>query len=104
MSDVGETGELSDARRQAVRARLDEKRKLRELYRRTFSGPFGRQVLAHMLVELGHFNTVAGDPKEVALQNYAKRVLNILGVWDAGQVENVVANLLDMPVQDRTVE
>jgi hypothetical protein len=81
------------------KTRGEQERELRELYRRVFSGPFGQKVLTHMLVELGHFNTVGGTEKEVALQNYAKLLLHRLGVWNADQAENIVSGLFGLPMK-----
>jgi len=81
------------------KTREEQERELRELYRRVFSGPFGQKVLTHMLVELGHFDTVAGSDKEVALQNYAKVLLHRLGVWNAQQAQNIVSGLFALPMK-----
>lgn len=74
-------------------------KEVRDRYRRVFSGPHGNWVLTHMLVELGHFDTVSGSEAEVARQNYAKRILKHLGVLSAPQVENIVRGLMSMPLE-----
>lgn len=52
-----------------------------EMYRRTFSTPVGRDCLAHLLERLGYFNILSMEDAEgVALQNFARRLLENLGV------------------------
>ena len=53
-----------------------------EQYRTVFSSRSGLNVLAHMLYDLGVFQSNDGSPEDVALNNYGKRLLTILG---AGQ-------------------
>lgn len=53
-------------------------------YRNTFGNNEGKEVLAHMLFELGLFLEVSLSPEDIALKNYASRLLKICG---AGEVK-----------------
>lgn len=46
-------------------------------YRNIFSTPHGKEVLVHMLFDLGMFEEVS-TPEDMALRNYASRLLKIL--------------------------
>jgi hypothetical protein len=77
----------------------EEEREIRNFYRNTFMSPAGRRTLAHMLTELGFFNTASND-EEVTLQNYAKVLLNHLGILTAENVLRMSEALLNVPVWD----
>ena len=62
-------------------------RETTEAYRRVFSSVDGRKVLTHMLTELHFFDEVLTD-KELALSNYARRILYYLGVINADTLEH----------------
>jgi len=47
-------------------------------YRRVFSSPAGKDVLVHMLFELGFMHETLDDGDKI-LKMYAERLLNILG-------------------------
>jgi hypothetical protein len=61
-------------------------RETQEAYRRVFSSADGRKVLTHMLTELHFFDEVVTD-SELALSNYARRILYYLGVISAQSLE-----------------
>lgn len=48
-------------------------------YRRIFSTTEGKKVLLHMLAEMRAFDEISDDLGEIALKNYANRLLGILG-------------------------
>jgi hypothetical protein len=48
-------------------------------YRNTFASVEGQTVLAHIMYELGLFQEISLSPEDMALKNYASRLLNILG-------------------------
>jgi hypothetical protein len=75
------------------------RREVRDLYRRVYNTPIGKKVLCHMLVELGFFNTSPASEGAVALQNYGKRILNHMGIWDASQAENIVNQMMSLPLK-----
>lgn len=65
---------------------------------------FGPEVLADMLMMLGHFGKPdATGPTcqgEVALQNFAKSLLGLCGVWDHIDPVEYVNNLPEVRSED----
>jgi hypothetical protein len=57
-------------------------REVVDMFRRVFDNPHGHDVLAFMLDDLGFFIEACRDEKDAVLQNYAKRLLNLCGLWD----------------------
>lgn len=51
-----------------------------EYYRATFNTDSGKKVLAHLLADMGVFDSNLKTPEEVAIANYAKKILIRLGV------------------------
>jgi len=68
-------------------------------YRRTFNTEHGRRVLTHMLAELHFFDAIVASEEEIALSNYARLLLNHLGVWDSKYVPDIVNHLMSIPVE-----
>lgn len=77
----------------------EEEKQVRNFYRNTFTTPSGRRTLAHMLTELGFFNTISTD-EEAALHNYAKVLLAHLGILTAENVLRMSEALINIPVVD----
>jgi len=50
-----------------------------DCYRAVFNTPHGKHVLIHMLCDLGFVGETEPTPEGIALLNYAKRLLSILG-------------------------
>lgn len=48
-------------------------------YRNAFGSGDGKEVLSHMLFELGLFEEISLSPEDMALKNYASRILKIIG-------------------------
>jgi len=67
-------------------------------YRKTFLTASGRKVLAHMLTELGMFDQGTESDEERTRQDYGKRLLMFLGIWNEGNIEQVVNKLISIPV------
>ena len=63
-------------------------------YRNVFSSRQGPAVLRHMLTELGFFDLFAENETERAWQDYAKRILQILGIWSPARVKEITEALL----------
>jgi len=61
-----------------------------EAYRRVFSTPEGRRVLGHMLVELHFFDEIIESPEEIALSNYARRLLRNTGIWKGINIPGII--------------
>lgn len=90
---------LSRERELTAKEMARVEREVRNDYRNTFLTKAGRKVLTHMLVELHFFDTVSTE-EEIALQNYAKNVLNRLGVLTAANVSRLTEALLNVPNVD----
>ena len=61
-----------------------------EMYRRTFSTPAGRDCLANILNKLGYFDPLSmGDAVGVAHQNFARQLLENLGVSSISHQEHL---------------
>jgi hypothetical protein len=67
---------------------LDEvtPREMIQKYRNVFGGKEGPQVLYHMLYMLGLFEETSLAPEDMALKNYAARLLKIISGSDVGPV------------------
>jgi hypothetical protein len=75
---------------------------VQEIYRRTFDTDAGRQVLAHMLVELHFFDELVSE-EEVALSNYARKLLNRLGLR-AEHIPEIVTQIISIKLEGGTNE
>ena len=73
--------------------------KLLNAYRSVFYSPEGRQVLAHLLTDLGIFNELEATGEEVAIHNAGIRILVRLGIIRAENIQNIVNALLELPVK-----
>lgn len=67
-------------------------------YRRVFSSTGGRNVLSHMLFDLGVFVDMSNTPEDVALKNYGIHLLKILAGGDISQ-ESMDAFLIKLMKQ-----
>ena len=79
--------------------KITEELKLLNAYRSVFYPPEGRQVLAHLLTDLGLFNELEATENEVANHNAGIRILSRLGIIKAENVQAIVDRLLDIPVK-----
>ena len=69
---------------------------LQLLYRKTFGTPEGQVVLAHMLTELNFFDEIIENPEEIALSNYARRLLMHCRIWNELNVSDLVKKFFDI--------
>ena len=85
-----------------MRHRLDyfPKEELIGHYRTVFSSDKGKEVLAHMLVDLGMFIEITDGSEDVALKNYAMRLLKILSGGEPAKanVQDFVYKLMKQPL------
>ncbi len=59
-------------------------------FRSTFlESASGKRVLKKILIDLRHFEE-AVDPNDLIMQNYAKRILQMCGVLEIGNVDSIV--------------
>lgn len=64
--------------------------RMREDYYLTFCTPHGRRVFTKMLIDLHFFDGAVGK-EEIALSNYARRLLFDMGVLTDANVDNLVS-------------
>lgn len=72
-----------------------------ELYRKTFNSIHGQKVLMHMLFEMGFSSE--GRPEDLPLNNYAKRLVGILGGGKGIEditMKNFIENLCRQPITE----
>jgi len=66
-------------------------------YRACFSTEAGRLVLGHLLAEAGYFDCDLKTEGEVAVQNFAKKILKRIGATDSPEkIQTYVNKLLEM--------
>ena len=66
-------------------------------YRTCFSTDSGRRVLADILVNSGYFDSNLTTEGEIAVQNFAKRIIKKLGIGDTPQkAQEYVNNLFNL--------
>lgn len=86
-------------------------KEVRDTYRAVFSTPEGKNALAYMLVDLGFFDDAVdlktGDPltgealvRYMALQGFARRILEQIGAWHEFNVSRIVDTVMNVPVWD----
>ena len=73
---------------------------VKRLYREVFSTRQGKEVLAHMLTELGFFNEIVFDQEQIANLNYARRLLKLMGVIQAKNVNKITDVLMSLPFEE----
>jgi len=84
---------------------------MRKILRRTFSGNDGRDALTFILTDLGFFDEMKdskGAPltgealiRATALRDYARRLLEQLGVLHEGHAREIVNQFLNLPVWEK---
>ena len=71
---------------------------VRQAYRNVFSTKDGQFVLAHILSELSYFDTAIEGERAQGRQDYARRLLWVMGIHDSRNVLPLVQKLLELPV------
>lgn len=73
------------------------------LYRKVFSSNEGKEVLAHILAELGMFDYVSDGSEDVALKNYGTKLLKILSGNEPAKesIQAFMMNLMKQPLPDK---
>ena len=66
-------------------------------YRLCFSTDSGKRVLGHLLAEAGLFDTDLKTTEELAVENFAKKILKNMGIYDLDSVESYVNQLFQLP-------
>ena len=69
-------------------------------YRKVFSSRDGADVLEHMLYDLGAFQEISDNPENLALRNYAIRLLKIIGGGEACEdsIRRFTKSLIKQPL------
>jgi hypothetical protein len=90
-------------RERAQQAELD---KIEGLYRSVFNTEDGRWVLMDILNDLGMWSATVEGVDEVALQNYARLLLQKCGAWQAQRLPDIMASILGITdtVAERSTE
>lgn len=74
-----------------------ESKQIRDDYRRVFSSRDGQRVLMYMLKDLGWFDQIK-DERGMALQNYARHLLEQMGMLHEYSAGELVKKLFELPV------
>ena len=72
---------------------------VKRMYREVFGTRVGREVLAHMLVELGFFNEIVTDEQKV-LANYSRHLLKLMGVLQPKNINDITDALMNISFGD----
>lgn len=86
-------------------------KEVRDTYRAVFSSREGREALAYILVDLGFFDdaidretgeALSGEAlvRYMALQGFARRLLEQIGAWHEFNVDRIVDTVMNVPVWD----
>ena len=67
-------------------------------YRNCFSTPAGQAVLGHLLLEAGFFDTDLKTTEAIAVENFAKKILKNLGIYELSTVDSFVNGLFRIPI------
>lgn len=72
-------------------------------YRQVFSSRTGKDVLAHMLFDLGVFQEISAGAEDVALKNFGLRLIKILagGEPNPESVDAFVTKLMKQPLENK---
>jgi hypothetical protein len=69
-------------------------------FRQCFLTPDGRRCLTFILIEAGYFDTDIKGYDELAVLNFAKKILANIGIFKLKTAESFVNQILDLPVGD----
>jgi hypothetical protein len=72
---------------------------LQRYTRECFSTAAGRKVLGQLLIDAGYFDTDLKTPEELAVENYAKKILTNMGLNTKDTVDSFVNHLIEIPVK-----
>lgn len=64
-------------------------------YRSVFGSAEGRKALGMLLIDLGFFDE-ADTPEQTALRNFAKRLLNKLGLFEIENIDKFVNKIFEI--------
>lgn len=78
--------------------RNKEEQAMQRAYQRVFQTPMGQEVLADLLTRMHFFDETVND-EEVVLQNFARRMLHVMGIWQAANAPQIVEDFLRLPLR-----
>ncbi|MBN2323815.1 MAG: hypothetical protein JXQ30_08770 [Spirochaetes bacterium] len=70
-------------------------KRVQHLFRSNYDTPEGRRMICIQLCDLGFFSEISADPEKVALQNHAKHLLRLCGIFEKGKEQMIVDALFD---------
>lgn len=75
-------------------------------YRTTFSSHHGQEVLVHMMFDLGMFEKIDEGAEDIALKNYATRLVKILsgGGPTKENLQDFMMRLMKQPLPEEKKE
>ena len=73
----------------------EQYRQLQFKFRLHNDTPEGRRLICIELCDLGFFSETTADPGQVALQNHAKHLLSLCGIFEEGKEQMIVDALFD---------
>jgi len=78
---------------------MEEKRDTTVLdHRACFSTDAGKRVLAYLLLEAGYWDVDIKTPEEIAVLNFAKKIIRNLGICNHPRdMDSFVQKLLELP-------
>jgi len=76
---------------------------VKRMYWEAFGTRVGREVLAHMLVELGFFNEIVTDEQKV-LANYSRHLLKLMGVLQPKNINDITDALMNISFGDSEIK
>lgn len=77
-----------------------EEEELQHTYQRVFGSDLGQKVLTDLLTRMHFFDEVV-SADEVALQNFARKILYIMGIWQAMNAPRIVRDFFRLPTQSK---
>ena len=76
----------------------------RDIYRKVFGSHEGRLVLMDMLNDLDFFEMEVESETKLVLQNYAKVILEKMGIWREHNAKRIADALLNMPYMEEEIK
>jgi hypothetical protein len=76
---------------------------VKRMYREVFGTRVGKEVLAHMLVELGFFNEIVSDEQNI-LVNYSRHLLKLMGILQPKNINDIVEVLMKVSFSEENKE
>jgi hypothetical protein len=69
-------------------------------YRMLYKTPLGQIVITDQLTDLGLFQGQLNTAEDIALMNYARRLMLKCGIWQDFNMRGIVGKLFELPVSE----